>query len=199
MIKDGSRRDAYGSVHKGNALDGTRIQLENFKPFGRGKRGVSNVFVTKDRPGFLRAHGKATKTPGKTFMGVLAVDDMAEQPDFLMRFYAPRELDDDDITDGEPSGTDSASELAFSVWNVIYELPGRRVESLRRLFAEMRDKGLQVREGDTRSALDDLAVQGRLQELPGKRGATGYRVKPLIKRLLPEVDYKKVFENDWDA
>jgi hypothetical protein len=196
MVKDGKRLDAYGTVHKGNVLDGTRIQLENFKPFGRGKRGVSNVFVTKDRPGFLRAHGKATDTPGKTFLGVLAVDDMTEQPDFLMKFYAPRELDDD-IT--ETADTDSASELAFLVWKVIYELPGHAVESLRKLYAEMRERKMQVREGDARNAVDDLTVQGRLQEVPGKRGATGYRVKPPALRLLPDVDYKKVFENEWDA
>jgi hypothetical protein len=82
---------------------------------------------------------------------------------------------------------------------VIYELPGHSVESLRKLFAEMRNVGLQVREGDTRNAIDDLTVQGRLQEIPGRRGATQYRVKLLSGRLLPDVDYKKVFENEWDA
>jgi hypothetical protein len=112
LIKDRSRIAAYGSVHKGNALDGTRIQLENFKPFGRGKRGVSNVFVTKDRPGFLRANGKSTNTPGKTFMGVLAVDDMTEQPEFQMRFYAPRDLDDDDETSNVET-TDSRRSWRF--------------------------------------------------------------------------------------
>ena len=69
------RRDAYGSVHKGNALNGARIQLENTEPFGRGMRGVSHVFVTKDRPGYLRTKGRATKVPGKTYMGTLVVDD----------------------------------------------------------------------------------------------------------------------------
>ena len=51
------RTVAYGSVHKGNALDGARIMLENVEPFGRAMRGVSRVLVTKDRPGYLRAHG----------------------------------------------------------------------------------------------------------------------------------------------
>jgi Bifunctional DNA primase/polymerase, N-terminal len=198
MVKDSSRRDAYGTVHKGNVVDGTRIQLENFKPFGRGKRGASNVFVTKDRPGFLRAQGNATKTTGKTFMGVLAVDDMAEQPDFLMKFYAPRKPDDGDTADVDT--TDSDSELAFSVWRLIYELPAHCVESLRTLYAEMRGAGMQVREADARSAVDDLVVQGRLQKLPGKRNAVRYRVRPLVKqRLLPDANYKKVFENEWDA
>jgi hypothetical protein len=50
MVRDAGRRDAYGSVHKGNALDGARIMLENTAPFGRHMRGVSYVFATKDRP-----------------------------------------------------------------------------------------------------------------------------------------------------
>jgi hypothetical protein len=57
--RDGrSHRDAYGSVHKGNTLDGARVLLENVAPFGRRMRGVSYAFVTKDRPGQLRAHGR---------------------------------------------------------------------------------------------------------------------------------------------
>jgi Bifunctional DNA primase/polymerase, N-terminal len=204
LVKDGSRIAAFGTVHKGNALDGTRIMLENFKPFGRAKRGVSNVFVTKDRPGFLRAHGNATKTPGKTFMGCLVVDDMAEQPDFLMKFYAPHNLDDDDDITEEtgPESSDTDAELAFPVWRLIYESPGHAVESVRKLFAVMRNAGLAMRDDETRNILDDLTVAGRLEEVPGRRGATGYRVKPPMataQPLRPDVDYLKEFENDWDA
>ena len=71
------RRDAYGTVGKGNGLDGARFILENFEPFGRGMRGASNVYVTKDRPGYLRENGLPTETPGKTRMGVLVVDDIS--------------------------------------------------------------------------------------------------------------------------
>ena len=60
--RDARCRDAHGSVHKGNALNGARILLENVEPFGHGLRGVSYVFVTKDRPGYLRANGQPTKT-----------------------------------------------------------------------------------------------------------------------------------------
>ena len=72
---EGRGRDAYGSVHKGNAIDGARFVIENTRPFGRGLRGASHVFVTKDRPGQLRAQGKPSKLPGKTFFGTLVVDD----------------------------------------------------------------------------------------------------------------------------
>ncbi len=36
--REGRGRDAYGSVHKGNALDGARILLEPVAPFGRAMR-----------------------------------------------------------------------------------------------------------------------------------------------------------------
>lgn len=77
VVKDRERRDRgpLGSVHKGNALSGSLILLENVSSYGRGERGVSHVFVTKDRPGFLRSQGQASRATGRTFMGTLIVDD----------------------------------------------------------------------------------------------------------------------------
>ena len=99
VVKDRERRgrDALGSVHKGNGLTGALILLENAEPFGRGKRGVSYVFITKDRPGYLRRRGRADrKTPGKTYMGSLIVDDTRTWvPDGLdLAFFAPPDEED---------------------------------------------------------------------------------------------------------
>ncbi len=170
MGADSSRRDAYGSVHKGNALDGARIMLENVEPFGRGMRGRSNVFITKDRPGYLRARGKPTKTPGKTFMGTLVVDDTGT-PDFI-EFYAPK--DADNLAPGDKQTVTSA-ELADLVYEVLAALPGRSLDSQRKLFAEMRIAGHPFRERALRNAVDDLVAAGRVKEVSGKRGATGYQ------------------------
>ena len=154
-------------MHKGNALDGARIMLENTAPFGRHMRGVSYVFATKDRPGHLRAHGRPTRTPGKTFMGTFVVDDSETfGPDFAMRFFAPKD-------DDQPA--DNAAEVVDIVYDVVAALPDRTVSSLRALFAEMRKAGHQFREAKIRDAVDDLIVAGHLAETPGKRGATGYR------------------------
>lgn len=180
-------RDAYGSVHKGNALDGARIVLENREPFGRGLRGVSYVFVTKDRPGFLRINGRPTKTPGKTFMGALVVDDSRTFEPFEMPFYAPS--DGDGTLDG-PGGeqTAASAELADIVHQMIMALPDRTVESKRRLFAQMRSAGQTFREGAMRDAVDDLVLAGRLVELPGKRKAIGYRAVPSAAQESEESD-----------
>lgn len=167
MVRDPGRRDAYGSVHKGNTLDGARIMLENTAPFGRHMRGVSYVFATKDRPGHLRANGRPGKTPGKTFMGTFVVDDSETfGPDFAVRFFAPKD-------DDQPA--DEAAGLADTVYDVIAALPDHAVTSSRMLFAEIRKAGHQLRDAHVRDAVDDLIVIGRLIEVSGKRGAKGYR------------------------
>jgi hypothetical protein len=174
LPKDSIRGDAYGSVHKGNALDGARILLENVTPFGRGMRGVSYVFITKDRPGYMRANGRPTKTPGKTFFGTLVVDDSDEFRPFEMPFYAPK---DGDVKDDEPKQTATSEELGETVWRVIAALPDGTVGSKNLLFAEMRRVGERWRERSVRSVVDDLVLAGRLTEVPGKRGATAYRAE----------------------
>lgn len=169
---EGRGRDAYGSVHKGNALDGARIVLENVDPFGRGLRGVSHVFVTKDRPGHLRAQGKPTKIPGKTFLGTLVVDGTpGAGPDVLM-FWAPTDREEDD---GHGDASVTLVELGDIVHGVIAALPDGKVGSQRQLFAEMRRAGQSHREQAIRMAVDDLLVAGRLTEVPGRRGSSGYQ------------------------
>jgi hypothetical protein len=168
--KDGKGRDtAYGSVHKGNAIDGARFFMEKSKPFGRGLRGVSNVFVTKDRPGHLRAHGKPSAIPGKTFFGTLIVDDGPTSGADFLGFYAPK--DDAAVPAGDP-----AAELAELVYTVITEQPGCTVGSSRQLFALIRAAGHQVRDTKAREAVDDLMVCGRVEEIRGKNNSVGYRV-----------------------
>jgi hypothetical protein len=172
MTRDPSRRDAYGSVHKGNTLDGARIALENVKPFGRDLRGVSKVFVTKDRPGQLRVHGKAQKgCPGKTFIGTLVGDDSDSFTPFSLMFYAPR---DGDQPDPDDAGTDPADELREMVWEVITAQPDHRVSSLRMLYAAMRKAGHKFTEKKIRDAVDDLMVNDRLTETTGKNRSKGY-------------------------
>jgi len=105
-------------------------------------------------------------------MGTFVVDDMTLGPDFMARFYAPKDDDNDKAADQQ---TVTSAQLADIVHEVITALPDQSVESLRKLFAEMRKAGQAFREHAIRNAIDDLLVVGRLREAPGKRGATGYR------------------------
>jgi len=166
-------RSPIGSVHKGNGITGSLIVLENAEPFGRGARGCSHVFVTKDRPGHLRQHGRPGKDAGKTYLGTLVVDDSQTfGPDFTMKFFAPTP-DDNNATDGA-----TTNQLADDVHAVILALEGQTVSSERSLFAEIRKAGHTVREARVRNTLDDLIAAGRLVEVTGKRGAKGYKATP---------------------
>lgn len=82
VAKDSETRGRYalGSVHKGNALNGAMFLLETIQPFGRLARGMSRVYVTKDRPGHLRTAGVPTRLPGKTWIGDMVVDARLDAP-----------------------------------------------------------------------------------------------------------------------
>lgn len=170
LAHDPSRRDAFGSVHKGNALDGARIMLTNTEPFGRNMRGSSKVMVTKDRPGQLRANGEATQHPGITFMGQLVIDDAVNGPDFMMRFYAPRA---GAAADADP--VNELAELAELIYVVVASLPDQTVSSLEMLYSHVRAAKIQAREKNIKQAATDLVRDNRFVEVSGKRGASGFR------------------------
>jgi hypothetical protein len=132
-------------------------------------RGRSHLFVTKDRPGHLRRHGRPTKTPGKTLLGELVVDDEQRfTPDLELTLYPT-------TVDNEPE-TAAVSPLADQVWAAVHAAPEHQVESERRLFALVRQRGAEARDTQIRRAVDDLLAADLLAELPpGKRGAIGYR------------------------
>ncbi|WP_231987007.1 ATP-binding protein [Mycobacterium sp. E1386] len=169
MGTDHTRRDAYGTVHKGNAIDGARFVLVNKEPFGRGMRGMSHVYLTKDRPGTLRIHGRQTGVPGKSYFGALAIDATGNSP-AIWGFYPPRDADQQRqsaIEGGDPLAEAIIGDLAKA---------GGSVDSFNKLCAMLRGGGAGYQRTRIRDAVDDLVVAGRLLEAPGARGAVGYRL-----------------------
>lgn len=165
VVKDREKRDRYGlgSIHKGNALTGALIVLENVEPFGRGRKGCSHVFVTKDRPGHLRRHGKPTKLPGKTYMGSLVVDDERTWKDYLELYFAKP-------TDASGSGgevRDKQAEADEHVLAVVCELTEAGNEANTRTVRAKTRLG----NGPTLEALDRLVLDKKLTESSGSRGA----------------------------
>ncbi|MBX7433476.1 hypothetical protein JDV09_15350 [Mycobacterium sp. Y57] len=157
---EGRGRDAYGSVHKGNAIDGARFVMENVAPFGRRMRGRSNVFVTKDRPGQLRAHGKPTKLPGKTFVGTFVVDDSETVgPDFTVRFFAPKDDQDDDSSSGDAATTPLMEALWTSVFN------RGSVSSRSQIIAAAQNDRHKFRRADAFDAINRLFDLERLRDV----------------------------------
>lgn len=164
VIKNREQRGRYamGSIHKGNGLTGSLVLMENSEPFGRRRRGASHVFITKDRPGHLRRHGKPSKTPGKTFIGSLIVDDERVGKDFLdLAFVEPPV---DTSTTPKLSQHDEDDEHILSV---VAELQAASiVANLRKIRAQADIRGTRVDD-----AIERLIIDGKLSERDGKRGA----------------------------
>jgi hypothetical protein len=175
VVKDKETRGRYalGSIHKGNALNGTLIVIENAEPFGRDQRGVSRVYVTKDRPGHIRRRGQKTAIPGKTYLGMLVVDDTRTRRDALdLAWFAPA-----DVAPEEDVAAQKGNPAAAWILQVMGDAPEQSVGSRRDLLARLRKGGFQVTDQQARDALDDLIVADSLEEVPGKRNALGYRIK----------------------
>lgn len=163
VVKDPDRRGRYalGSIHKGNALSGATILLENAEPFGRRRRGRSHVFVTKDRPGHLRQHGQRSNTPGKTFMGELTVDDEQRlTPDLELKFWAPTDKP-------APSAADPDDDIDAAVLATVQQImQAGKVANLRTVHAAAK-----LRKDTVDDALARLVFADQLEETRGTRGA----------------------------
>lgn len=169
VVKDKESRGRYalGSIHKGNAVNGAQIMLETAEPFGRGRRGRSHVSITKDRPGHLRQHGRPDeRTPGKTYMGELVVDDTRIfNPWLELRFFAPTDApDEDQVGPDEPEVNHPEDEQVLAA-----------VAAIRRDGLEANLRMVRGKAGLRRDKIDltlaRLVLAKRLSETRGPRGA----------------------------
>ena len=166
MSSDPLRGDAYGTVHKGNVVDGVRFALVRKERFGRGRRGRAGLYSTKDRNGQVELHG-VDNDSGSVYIGMLVVDDTDTTPDFLT-IYAPK-------ADEDAPPVASALNPVEVVYEVVAALPEHEVRSSDLLYAEVRKAGHQIKDKAIRDAAADLVVVGRFVETSGKRGAKGYQ------------------------
>jgi len=168
VVKDRQARDRYalGSIHKGNALTGSAILLENADPFGRGLRGRSHVYVTKDRPGFLRRNGKAGKIPGKTYLGEMVVDDTRLWVPFLeLTWFAGKDRAGD-LDEADP--VDQHAEDDDYVLGLVRELTEATGAPVTQRGVRAKSK---LGTDKTVDALERLVFGKRLVRMTGPRGA----------------------------
>lgn len=161
-------RHAIGSIHKGNGINGALVLLENAEPFGRGARGRSHVFITKDRPGFLRQHGRPdAKLPGKTFMGELVVDDSQTLvPELELRFWAPKTPE---------TGAAFTDPWAFVEAKVLTAVADITAAGHLATLRMTRVKSALAKD-TVDQVLARLTLDGRLVETPGARGSRVFTV-----------------------
>ena len=176
LAHDAGRVEAYGSVHKGNAMGGPRFALENVETFGRGMRGRSSLYVTKDRFGFLWKHGRPTKVSNKRFLGSMVIDavEVLGHPSFEFGLRAPSGEETSDQDGHRRTNT----WLHNAVYHAVLGREGHVVESQNQLLSLLRlgtDGGFTDRAAI--NAMEDLVndTPPRLTRVPGPNRAKGYR------------------------
>lgn len=167
VVKDRDTRGRYaiGGVMKLNAASGGAFLLVNIEGLAPGKRGVSSLYVTKDRPGGVKRHGVRAGDkfdPQVRRIGTLVVDDSREFVSYLDVRITPPAVDDDGHSVERGLGPDiEAAILRIRAMG--------RVPNSRAVVAEVSAKDAVVR-----GEIERMLTAGRLIESPGPRGARVY-------------------------
>lgn len=152
-VRDANNRYAMGGVHKLNGIDGAAFLLENRKPFGIGRTGVSTIKVAKDRPGQLRKNSKPSAN-GLFWYGDLTLESHDAAFAELVITAPPEQVEDKVF---RPT---AAMER---IWNFIHSkapekgVSGRQVQDV-----------LKGNASTNRSALALLELEGHITPTPHK-------------------------------
>ncbi|WP_219413929.1 AAA family ATPase [Pseudonocardia nigra] len=178
VVKDPDRNGqgyALGSIHKGNGLNGALFLLESREAFGEGRKGASDLFVTKDRPGRLRKAGKPTKIPRKFYMGTIILD--ASEESHFPRVINGRDWQrisclwttpKDDVAETQEERDDeAAAKVRTKVLTAVAQLVSDEIAASRNKI-EAKVKG--HRAADVRRAIDALVGDRQLVEERTGRG-----------------------------
>ncbi|MEE9294486.1 MAG: hypothetical protein V3W34_05940 [Phycisphaerae bacterium] len=144
----------------------------------------SVVYVTKDRPGWLREKGTTTdKADGAAYMGTLVVD-ASRHGNPRVEFYGPREEDQGAFAGGEKvSRGDRGAADRAAVLKVIQNAPGGSMDPVRQVLAAVKIAELNIPREHFPALLDELVQLGDLTAGNGVRNSTSYDSNPLHERL----------------
>ena len=147
-------------------------------------RDRSVVYVTKDRPGWLREKGTTTdKADGAAYMGTLVVD-ASRHGNPRVEFYGPREEDQGAFAGGEKvSRGDRGAAARAAVLKVIQNAPGGSMDPVRQVLAAVKIAELNIPREHFPALLDELVQLGDLTAGNGVRNSTSYDSNPLHERL----------------
>jgi len=165
VVKDRESRGRYaiGGVMKLNAASGGAFLLKNVEGLAPGKRGASNLFVTKDRPGGVKRHGVPAGEkfdPQVRRVGTLVVDDSRAFVSYL------------DVSILAPAAVPEPEE------SVDTGLTEKVLDAIRRIRGAGRDPSMYAiraevggRHADVIDEIERLLTAGVVRESRGKRNA----------------------------
>jgi hypothetical protein len=174
VVKDEEKRGRYalGAGHKLAGIDGAQYKIITVAPFGKGKRGVSNVIVDKDREGSVRERTIGIK------VGELILDSSADprRPDergpLRLTFDAPNP--GERTQDGRFRPTHIMEEISKYLW-VAPDLSQNDIV-----------KNLPFKADHVRKALRQLIDEGYVGVRPGPRNAQLHHVIEPFSEKGPE-------------
>ena len=168
---EGRSRYALGGVMKLNMVNGAAYLLESVKPFTRGGRGESRLFVTKDRPGAVKPNCKRVKDePAMMNAGLLIADSATGMLNISIE---PPE-------DTEHIGSGISEKLKTEAWEFIKGRPGCSANAM--------EHGVKGKATAIRAAREELEYEGliRSEDAQGRTGRAYYVNEAAPIRMPPE-------------
>lgn len=177
VVKDRDSRGRYaiGGVMKLNAASGGAFLLVNVEGLAPGRRGASNLYVTKDRPGGVKRHGVPAGEkfdPQVKRIGTLVVDDSRTFVNYLDVKVLPPARGDVE----SPAMTPLSAQVLAAIDQI---REAGRLPSLRAVRAEVGGHGTAV-DGE----IERLLTRGLLTETREGRG--GGRVFNRVQEISEE-------------
>jgi hypothetical protein len=174
-------RHAIGAQAKLATISGAAYMVEPLAPIGRGLRGILAIRLTKDRPGWVKAHGGTWRKGDRSQVVALADIDATQRDDLTMVTIGPP---DDHV--GDPARPFRPTQLMEKVSQHVEEAPGT---SRSQITAAVQGKAQAAR-----AAIDLLQAEGYIKAALGPRNAQQYssvrpyrqRDDPLSDRYIPQ-------------
>lgn len=170
---NGAGRFAIGSQHKMAGLTGAAYLVEPITPIAPGRAGTLTVKVTKDRPGFVRAHAGAYKKSERSQEAARVRIDSTED---VMKVEILVGADDDEDTVGR-RGEDTAALVA--VYEAVRRRPGCSRNAVKTALRGSKAEGREGIGNDRiHAAIEALVNRDLLLDAPGPRDSRLLTVNP---------------------
>jgi hypothetical protein len=166
VVKDKEKQDrhAIGAQHKLAGIDGAAYMVKTIQPFARGKRGIAQILIAKDRPGYVReqAFGKV--------IGEFALDGSINDVTVIAELNPPGRISGRS-DDGRPFEPTHVMERVSAY---VATNPGLSKKAI--------EDAQNGRAATTRLALELLVTRGYIGTKAGLRGAVQhYSHKPYFE------------------
>jgi hypothetical protein len=177
-----SERHGFGSTAWLDMVNGSAYRMESGRPrIVRTRKGASNVWIVKDRPGGIRPECRDDATrEGWAYVGAFVVDDTrSEKPDRTVAYLTIPKAPEGD--EGGPCGDakrDPIDSLCEKIVKRLEAVEGHSFESQSELIDNLRAAGASFTTAYVGAAITRLIWSGRIESVENGRKVGGRLVEP---------------------